>query len=220
MCKGLFFFFQSHKGRVMDTNNKLFYVLGIVIAFAVSVGIGAFIVSQQDDGKEYSFASSVDRKKATAPQTSEGNQPPNEEIPAIPKQSGQLNALDLSLGVLTIGDPADKVRKALGEPNSTNAKDNGHTFCKYNSMEVVLYQDKVSALVSYSAEAETPRGIHNDSTAQEVFNAYGTDYIESTYEGLILYEYKVTSQDGHPCYLRFAVRGSDQKVDYISARFQ
>ena len=132
----------------------------------------------------------------------------------------RLNALDLSLGVLTIGDPADKVRKALGEPNSTNAKDNGHTFCKYNSMEVVLYQDKVSALVSYSAEAETPRGIHNDSTAQDVFNAYGTDYIESTYEGLTLYEYKVTSQDGHPCYLRFAVRGSDQKVDYISARFQ
>lgn len=204
----------------MDTNNKLFYALGIVIAFAVSIGIGAFIVSQQDAGKEYSFASTVDRKKAATPQAAESSQPTTEEIPAIPRQSGQLNALDLSLGVLTIGDPADKVRKALGEPNSTNTKDNGDTFCKYNPMEVVLYQDKISALVSYSAEAETPRGIHNDSTAQEVFNAYGTDYIESTYEGLTLYEYKVTSQDGHPCYLRFAVRGTDQKVDYISARFQ
>ena len=47
----------------MDTNNKLFYALGIVIAFAASIGIGAFIVSQQDAGKEYSFASTVDRKK-------------------------------------------------------------------------------------------------------------------------------------------------------------
>ena len=202
------------------SDSKLFYVLGIVIAFAVSVGIGALVVSQRDDGKDYSFVSSVDRKKAVSPQTAESSQSAAEEIPAIPKQSGQLNALDLSLGVMTIGDSAEKVRKVLGEPNSTNTKENGRTFCKYNSMEVVLYQDKVSALVSYSAEAATPRGIHNDSTAQEVFNAYGTDYIESTYEGLTLYEYEVTSQDGHPCYLRFAVRGTDQKVDYISARFQ
>ena len=203
----------------MKSNNKLYYALGIVIAFALSVGIGAFIVSQQDDGKEYSFASSVERKKASDSPSTNGSKPVAEEIPNIPKQSGQLNSLDLSLGVLTIGDPAEKVRKALGEPNSTKTKENGRIFCKYNSVEVVLYQDKVSALVSYSTEAETPRGIHNESTAQEVFNVYGTNYIESTYEGLTLYEYEVTSQDGHPCYLRFAVRGTDQKVDYISARF-
>ena len=66
---------------------------------------------------------------------------------------------------------------------------------------------------------KTPRGIHSGSTAQEVFDTYGTNFVNQRYEDLILYEYKVFSREGNPCWLRCAVRQSDNIVDYISMRY-
>lgn len=53
---------------------------------------------------------------------------------------------------------------------------------------------------------------------QEVFDRYGTNYSKSSYGEQTLYEYTITSPEGHKCLLRFAVNNSDGRVGYISER--
>ena len=132
--------------------------------------------------------------------------------------SSALNAQDLSLGNLTIHDREDKVQSILGNPISSS-NDNGSKRLKFKDIEVVLRQGKVSALVSLSSAVTTPRGIHEGSSAQEVFDKYGTNYEKSSYGDEILYEYVIQSSEGQSCYLRFAVNDSNGKVAYISVRF-
>ena len=133
-------------------------------------------------------------------------------------QTGSLNAKDLSLGTLTMDDRAEKVKEELGNPISTSTDSDGGKRLKYNDAEVVVYNGKISALVSMSPAFDTARGIHEGSPAQEVFAKYGTDYQKSSYDNQTLYEYSITSADGHPSLLRFAVNNSDGKVAYISER--
>ena len=134
------------------------------------------------------------------------------------KITGALNAKDLSLGTLTMGDRAEKVTQELGRPVSTTTDSDGGKRLKYNDAEVVVKNGKISALVSQSSAFATARGIHEGSTAQEVFDRYGTDYVKTSYDSQTLYEYSITSADGHPCWLRFAVNNSDGRVAYISER--
>lgn len=215
---------------MIDTNTKIIYVAGIVVALAISIGAGYFFVGQ---GEDYS---AVDSTRRTSPQPAtstqepakansqpaqpaESNaQPATAQFSPPPKQTGALTALDLSLGVLTIDDPEEKVRQALGAPLSTKP-DGDLTRLKYDALEVVLRNGKVSALISQTAAVSTPRGIHDGSPAQKVFDEYGTDYESSSFENTTLYEYTATSKDGTPCWLRFAVRNDDSRVDYISVRF-
>lgn len=126
---------------------------------------------------------------------------------------------DLSLGDFSIGDSKAKVDKILGKAQKVRQGNEGRTHYTYNDMEVVISQGKISALVSNSPLATTPRGIHEGSSLQDVFDAYGRDCLVSQYDGDTLYEYEIVSNDAHSCYLRFAVKDSDQKVDYISMRF-
>jgi len=196
----------------------------------ISVGAGYFFVGQ---GENYSEADTTRRTSPPAsPSTSTADTsnsaptattasepaPPPAQFSPPPKQTGQLNAQDLSLGVLTIDDPEEKVRQALGDPLSTKIE-NDLTRLKYDTLEVVLRNGKVSALVSQTSAVSTPRGIHDGSPAQKVFDEYGTNYESSSFENTTLYEYTITSKDGTPCWLRFAVRNEDNLVDYISARF-
>lgn len=203
---------------MIETNSKLPYVVGLLLALIISIGAGKFFVGQ---GENYS---AVDTAPVAPPTTSppekissspEKNSPPSENIPP---QSGALNAQDLSLGALTIDDPEEKVRRLLGSPLSTKVDDYG-TRLKFDAVEVVLRNGKISALVSQSSAVSTPRGIHDGSPAQEIFDNYGTDYRSSTFEDTTLYEYTITSRGGTPCWLRFAVRDADRLVDYISVRF-
>ena len=133
-------------------------------------------------------------------------------------QTGALNAKDLSLGTLTMDDRAEKVTEELGRPIATSTDSDGGKRLKYNDAEVVIFNGKISALVSQSSVFATARGIHEGSPAQEVFDRYGTDYVKTSYDSQTLYEYSIASADGHPCWLRFAVNNSDGKVAYISER--
>ena len=199
---------------------------------AISIGAGYFFVGQ---GEDYSAVDSARRTPSQttsatktestpaqpaqpAESTAQPAQPATAQFSPPPKQSGALTALDLSLGVLTIDDPEEKVRQALGAPLSTKA-DGDLTRLKYDTLEVVLRNGKVSALVSQTSAVSTPRGIHDGSPAQKVFDEYGNDYESSSFENTTLYEYNATSKDGTPCWLRFAVRNEDSRVDYISVRF-
>ena len=129
-----------------------------------------------------------------------------------------LNALDLSMGALTIGDSADKVYKILGQPNITRQGTQGRTYLAYKDIEVILYQGKIFTMISQTPKFSTPRGIREGSTINDVFREYGNDYKLSHYDNEELYEYFINSVDGSPCWLRFAVLNSDVKVYYISIR--
>lgn len=212
------------------TSKRNIYIAGIVVAFAASIGLGAMVVRYQGQGESYApsppkppvHASPIVTPSPSAvPPTGQDAtvQKPSDAFPEIPKQTGALTALDLSLGKLTIGDDMEKVRAILGNPQSSRLNEYGSTVYKFATMEVVFQQEnKVIALVSESAAVSTPRGIHDGSTEQDVFAMYGNNYNQSSYGGLRLYEYEVTSKDGRACILRFAVRESDAIVDYISMR--
>ena len=187
------------------------YVAGLIAALIVAIGIG-YLVSNQ--GNEYSEPVKV-QNETPAPKV----EVPAEKISPVARQIGALNGLDLSLDALTIGDNEDKVYKFLGQPNTTRQGEKGRTHLKYSNVEVVLYQGKISALISQTSAYGTPRGIHEGSAVDDVFKEYGTNYRLSEYDNDRLYEYPINSLDGTPCLLRFAVRNFDDKVNYISMRF-
>ena len=131
---------------------------------------------------------------------------------------GTLNAKDLSLGEFTIDDRAEKVKSQLGEIISTTTDSDGGKRLKFKDAEIVIKQGKISALVSFSPVLKTPRGIHEGSSSQEVLEKYGENCMKTAFGDQTLYEYAITSADGTPCLLRFAVNNSNGKVDYISER--
>lgn len=146
----------------------------------------------------------------------DNGEPVSVEKPAAP---GTFNAKDLSLGEFTIDDRADKVASKLGKAPSATTNSDGGNRLKYKDAEIVVKQGKISALVSMSSAWATPRGIREGSTSQEVVDKYGTSYLKTSFGEQTLYEYEITSADGHPCLLRFAINNSNGKVDYISERF-
>ena len=143
-----------------------------------------------------------------------------EEIPLeVCVQNDDLNAKDLSLGDLTIDDPAEKVQAVLGSPYNVKTDGKGYTRLTYRDVEVVVHNGKIQALVSKSPVFATPRGIREGSSVSEVIEKYGTNYVKGHSGHNRLYEYEITSADGHPCYLRFAADNFNRKIEYISERF-
>ena len=63
-------------------------------------------------------------------------------------------------------------------------------------MEVVISKGEVTALVSKTSYAATPLNVHKGSSLQEVFSAYGYDYMSFDNNGLTLYEYPKKSLNG------------------------
>ena len=193
------------------------YAAGLLAALLISICVGFFISNQGDNySEQVPVESAVEKPVGESPAQAEN---PAEKIVPVARQNGVLNGLDLSLDALTIGDSEDKVYKFLGQPSTTRQGNLGRTHLKYSNVEVVLYQGKISALVSQTAAYSTPRGIHEGTLADEIFREYGNNYNLSEYDNDTLYEYAINSVDGTPCLLRFAVRKSDGKVNYISMRF-
>ena len=146
----------------------------------------------------------------------DNGEPISVERPTI---QGALNAKDLSLGELSIDDRAEKVASKMGKADSSSTDSDGGQRLKFKDAEVVIKNGKISALVSFSPVLKTPRGIHEGSSVQEVLEKYGTGCMKTSFGDQTLYEYAVTSADGTPCLLRFAINNSNGKVDYISERF-
>lgn len=202
------------------TNSKIPYIAGLFVVLIISVGAGYFFVEQGEHYEPvdvtYRESSQKINSLPATPTPATSTEP--EKFSPPPKQIGELNALDLSLGVLSIDDPEEKVHQALGAPLSTKVDEYGTRF-KFDSLEVVVRNGKVAALVSQTSAVSTPRGIHDGSSAQKIFDEYGTNYNMSHFENMTLYEYEITSKYGTPCWLRFAVRDEENIVDYISIRF-
>lgn len=123
---------------------------------------------------------------------------------------------DLSLGGVDLGDSIDDFHNILGLEDITKQKGN-YMFYYYANIQVGVKDGVVDALVSKGSDVETKRGIHQGSSAQDVFDKYGKDYMKFTYDGLTMYEYTFQSIDGRSGLLRFAINGNNQ-VQYISVR--
>lgn len=128
-----------------------------------------------------------------------------------------LKAKDLTLGKLSIGDNTSTIRSAMGKPIEV-VTENGQLHWKYHEIDITLVNDTISTLISNSPGAFTPRGIHEDSSIDDVFKNYGKDYRYEEYNNIQLYEYQITSKDSAACLLRFAVKKGENKVYYISMR--
>ena len=126
---------------------------------------------------------------------------------------------DLSLGGLDLGDKKSDIEKAkLGKENDTK-EESGFVFHYYDDVQVATDGDEVVGLKSVSDRLATKRGIHQGDSLADVKKAYGSDFQKSAGEdGMTYYEYAFQTDDGEEGLLRFAVRNSDQKVGYISAR--
>ena len=124
---------------------------------------------------------------------------------------------DLGLGGICVGYRTNKVYEILGkESKITDPNNSGHKRYQYNDMEVVITNGVVTGFVSKNEAVATKRGIRQGSSLQEVLSAYGSDYSSFSYDGMMLYEYALTSMNNKPCLLRFAIKNG--YVDYISAR--
>ena len=156
---------------------------------------------------------------ANTADTSQQSQPPT-SAPAntgVTQNSGPLNGMDLSLGNITIGETTATLKAAMGAPGRI-VTENGQVHWKYNDIDVIVYENRVSEIISSTSAASTPRGFHEGSRISDVWQTYGNNYRHETYGNLDLYEYPITSNDGIPCLLRFAVRQGENTVNYISMR--
>ena len=126
---------------------------------------------------------------------------------------------DLSLGGLDLGDKKSDIEKAkLGKENDTK-EESSFVFHYYDDVQVATDGDEVVGLKSVSDRLATKRGIHQGDSLADVKKAYGSDFQKSAGEdGMTYYEYAFQTDAGEEGLLRFAIRNSDQKVGYISAR--
>ena len=136
--------------------------------------------------------------------------------PAAEWSEAENTAEDLALHNIAIGDSVDAIFQRMGA-SQRREKKNNRTIYYYPAVEIYSENGQVTALVSNSPAAETPKGIHEGSLLQEVLSAYGNDYMKSQYDNLELYEYENTGRNGRSVIMRFAINSSGC-VDYISIR--
>jgi hypothetical protein len=128
----------------------------------------------------------------------------------VPKATSEV-----SLGNISIGYGSGQVWDVLGRDYKVEDRPNGLKAHVYEDVNVIYFDDHVIGLESNTPAAETPKGIHQDSTLQDVLNAYGNDYMKSTYDNLTLYEYDFGSLTKYR--MRFAIN-KQNRVDYITIR--
>ena len=124
---------------------------------------------------------------------------------------------NLSLGKLKLGDSVEIMREIFGrEDRLTPSKKPNVHHREYKNIVVTFAGDSIIALVSYSAETQTERGLHEGSTLDEVIAAYGRRAAVYKVDEVTLYEYPYESAQGNLAVMRFAVKNN--VVEYISLR--
>ena len=150
--------------------------------------------------------------------------PSGEETSTAVSNSSRVNnntgssASQLSLGNIALGDEEADLPIKLGSPDKRSVRD-GMTYYAYPDIEAKCQNGMIAYMASNSAAVSTNKGIHEQSSLQEVLSAYGYDYVKSGYNELDLYEYNMSDNDGKSCIMRFAVIPSTQRVKYISLRY-
>ncbi len=123
------------------------------------------------------------------------------------------------VGNIRLDENMSSTNKKLGTPANKIVKENGKINCEYSTMDVSFFNDKIIGIAVDDKNISTPKGLHAGSALQDVLNAYGSDYMLSTYDDLDLYEYEYKDDNGRPYYLRFAVKQANGLVKYISIRY-
>lgn len=163
----------------------------------------------------------------TNPQVSVVNQETTTYVPVVPTISIKPYHLpstvvmrnvssELSLGGICLGDSLEKVYDVIGSQERIYDNNDGFIRHNYPDMEVVMKNNIVEALVSKTAKVETKRGLHQNSTRQDVITTYGHDYELCEINGNTLLEYRFISLHGKKSLLRFALK--NEVVEYISVR--
>lgn len=124
---------------------------------------------------------------------------------------------DLSLGGIDLGMTTDEVHKVLGKEDHVEVR-NGMTFLEYPNLEIGTRNTGVVCSLVSNGSVETKRHMKEGMTYSNMCQKYGKDYAKMEWGDKILYEYTFTSMRGEKGLLRFAIRKSDHKVDYISVR--
>ena len=144
----------------------------------------------------------------------------SKEKPALPSAPSAAADKNYALGEVALNDTVKDVVAKIGKPSSRQARDSGKEKATYdNMMEVIYANGRVIGLVSLSPSIKAAKGVHEGSSLSEVIAAYGNGYTKSTYDKNDLYEYSGNDDHGKQYILRFAVRQSDGRVDYISIRY-
>lgn len=124
----------------------------------------------------------------------------------------------LSLGRISLTDSEANLQAKLGTPKNRFVRDNGRIDYEYPDVEIQCLYNQIQMIVSNSPNVQTSKGIHEQSTLQEVLSTYGDNYTKSSYDNLVLYEYQLTDNNNKPCMIRFAI-DTNQRVKYISIRY-
>lgn len=162
--------------------------------------------------------------KPPIPATVQETTTPAPTVVTIPAKPYQLPSIvdmhnvtsELSLGAICLGDSLERVYSVIGSQERIYNNNDGFIRHNYPDIEVVMKNNVVEALVSKTARVETKRGLHQNSTRQEVIATYGRDYELSEMNGNTLLEYPFISSHGKKSLLRFALK--NEVVEYISVR--
>ena len=146
-------------------------------------------------------------------------QPTTENKGTSKNVSNVSNLSNASVGNVRLDDSMKTVNNKLGNPKKQSDRESGKVRCEYATMDVAYLNDKVVGIAVDDKSISTPKGIHAGSKLQDILDAYGSDYMLSTYDDLDLYEYKYTDDNGKVYYLRFAVKQGSGLVNYISVRY-
>lgn len=162
--------------------------------------------------------------KPPVPVTNQETTTPAPIVTTVPAKPYQLPSTvdmhnvssELSLGAICLGDSLERVHAIIGSQERIYDNNDGFIRHHYPDMEVVVKNNIVEALVSKTAKVETKRGLHQNSTRQDVITTYGRDYELSEMNGNTLLEYPFISLHGKKSLLRFALK--NEVVEYISVR--
>lgn len=142
---------------------------------------------------------------------------PQITLPADEPDSYTKGRTELSLNGMDVGITTAELERNLGKPDRIENADEGYVRYYYGDFYAAVKNGIADAFVSSDPKFKTLRGVSAGASYSEVFNKYGTNSSEMTFEGLMLHEYKFSAIDGQNGVLRFAV-DRNNRVDYISMR--
>ena len=139
--------------------------------------------------------------------------------PVVQEDNSYRNAVtDLSLNGIDLGLQVSQLKSRWGEPSEVKPRSDGNVTYVYDTIEIGIVDNKTHSLLTSDQKFKTLRGMHVGSNYRDVVSAYGSSQHTLEVDDLILYEYDFYSLDNQAGLLRFAVRKSDNRVDYISVR--
>lgn len=124
---------------------------------------------------------------------------------------------ELSLAGLDLGTDIKQMHDILGK-ETYQKTDGDYQIFDYNFVQVGIKNGIVDSLISDNESVQTKRNLHKGSDLKEIIDQYGSNYLKSQYENLVLYEYKFEDLLSRPGILRFAVNGSTNKIEYVGVR--